>query len=86
MEDIPFWIWQCAAVLGYNEPQIIDFLKAPYPKSIFDNPIMDLGQAIDEIKRVLTKKKLDPQITRQVAATSFLTVKDKLITIDPIPS
>ena len=39
-------------------------------------PIMDLIQAIDTARRVMTNKKLDGQVTGQASATPFMTLED----------
>ena len=38
-------------------------------------PIEDLRQADDTAKRILTKEKLDMQLTRQSSATSFMSIR-----------
>ena len=60
-------IRQCAVSLGYGEPQILELV-------IF--AIMDLRQAIDAIKKVMTKERLDRQMTGHASTPPVMTVKD----------
>ena len=39
-------------------------------------PIEDLRQAVDRVKRILTKEKLDKQLTGQSSASLFMSVRD----------
>ena len=39
-------------------------------------PIEDLRQAVDTAKKILTKEKLDKQLTGQTSTSPFLSVKD----------
>ena len=40
-------------------------------------PIEDLRQAVDTAKRILTKEKLDKQLTGQTSTSPFMIVKDR---------
>ena len=39
-------------------------------------PIEDLRQAIETAKRILTKEKLDRQLTRQTSTSPFMSIRD----------
>ena len=39
-------------------------------------PIEDLRQAVETAKRILTKKKLDKQLTGQSSASPFMNIRD----------
>ena len=58
-------IRQMAAHLGYGEPQILEVFKNILPTKLYSIlfPIGDLRQAVETAKRILTKKKLDKQLT-----------------------
>ena len=59
------WIRQVATLLGYGEPQILEVFKHTLPTNLYWIlfPIEDLRQAVDTAKRILTKEKLDKQLT-----------------------
>ena len=54
-------IRQVATLLGYEEPQILEVFKNTIPTKLYWIlfPIEDLGQAVETVKRILTKEKLD---------------------------
>ena len=39
-------------------------------------PIMDLGQAVETVKRILTKEKIDRQLVGQTFSTPFINIKE----------
>ena len=59
-------IRQVATHLGYQEPQILKVFKNTLPTKLYWVlfPIMDLRQAVETAKRVLTKEKIDRQFSR----------------------
>ena len=59
-------IRQVAALLGYGEPQILEVFKNTLPTKLYWIlfPIEDLRQAVETAKQILTKEKLDRQLTR----------------------
>ena len=67
-------IRQVATLLGYGEPQILDTLPTKLYWILF--PIEDLRQAVDMAKRILTKEKLDKQLTGQTPTGPFMSVRD----------
>ena len=74
-------IKQVAALLNYGEPQILELFKNTLPSKLYWIlfPINNLRDAVDATKRVLTKEKLDKQLSGQAgAATPFMQVKDVL--------
>ena len=60
-------IRQVVALLGYGEPQILEVFKNTLPTKLYWIlfPIEDLRQAVEIAKRILTKEKLDRQLTGQ---------------------
>ena len=58
-------IRQVANLLGYGEPQILDVFKNILLTKLYWIlfPIEDLRQAVDTAKRILTKEKLDKQLS-----------------------
>ena len=40
-------------------------------------PIEDIRQAVDTAKRILTKEKLDKQLTGQISTSPFLSIRDR---------
>ena len=80
METIDAYIThirQVAALLGYGEPQILEVFKSMLPTQLYWIlfPIEDLQQAVETAKRILTKEKLDRQITRQSSFTPFMNIR-----------
>ena len=71
-------IRQVATLLGYGEPQILEVFKNTLPTKqywiLF--PIEDLRQAVEMAKRILTKEKLDKQLTGQTSTSPFMSVID----------
>ena len=60
-------IRQVAAPLSYGEPQILEVFKNTLPTKLYWIlfPIEDLRQVVETAKRILTKEKLDKQLTGQ---------------------
>ena len=71
-------IRQVANLLGYGEPQILEVFKNTLSTKLYWIlfPIEDLRQAVDTTKRILTKEKLDKQLTGQTSTSPFLSVRD----------
>ena len=71
-------IRQVANLLGYGEPQILEVFKNTLPTKLYwiVFPIEDLRQAVGTAKRILTKEKLDKQLTSQTSTSLFLSVTD----------
>ena len=71
-------IRQVATVLGYGEPQILEVFKNTLPTTLYWTlfPINDLRQAIETAKRILTKEKMDRQLSGQYLSTSFMSIRD----------
>ena len=65
IDSYVIWIRQVATLLGYGEPQILEVFKNTLPTKLYWIlfPIEDLRQAVDTAKRILTKEKLDKQMT-----------------------
>ena len=71
-------IRQVATLLGYKEPQIFEVFKNTPPTKLYWIlfPIEDLRQAVETAKRILTKEKLDKQLTRQTTTSPFINIRD----------
>ena len=71
-------IIQVANLLGYGEPQILEVFKNTLPTKLYWIlfPIEDLRQAVDTAKRILTKGKLDKQLTGQTSTSPFLSIRE----------
>ena len=71
-------IRQVATLLGYGEPQIPEVFKNTLPTKLYWGlfPIDNLRQVVDTAKRILTKEKLDKQLTGQTSTSPFMSVKD----------
>ena len=72
-------IKQVTAFLNYGEPQTLELFKNTLPNKLYWIllPINNLRDAVDATKRVLTKEKLDKQLSGQAGATTpFMKVGD----------
>ena len=71
-------IWQVATLLGYGEPQILEVFKNTLPTKLYwiSFPIEDLRQAVETAKRILTKEKLDKQLTGQTSTNPFMSIRE----------
>ena len=71
-------IRQVANLLGYGEPQILEVFKNTLPTKLYWIlfPIEDLRQAVDTAKRILTKEKLDKQLTGQTSTSPFMCIRE----------
>ena len=72
-------IKQVTALLNYGEPQILELFKNTLPSKLYWIlfPINNLREAVDAAKRVLTKEKLDKQMSGQTAnSTPFMKMED----------
>ena len=71
-------IRQVAALLGYGEPKILEVFKNALPTKLYWIlfPIDDLREAVESAKRILTKEKIDRQLSGQSLSTPFMSIKD----------
>ena len=71
-------IRQVANLVGYGEPQILQIFKNTLPTKLYWIlfPIEDLRQAVDTAKRILTKEKLDKQLTGQTSASPVMSIRE----------
>ena len=71
-------IRQVAILLCYGEPQVLEVLKNTLPTKLYWIlfPIEDLRQAVETAKRILTKEKLDKQLTGQGSSSLFMSIRD----------
>ena len=69
-------IRQVANLLGYWELKILEVFKSTLPTKLYWIlfPIEDLRQAVDTAKRILTKEKLDKQLTGQASTSPFMSI------------
>ena len=70
-------IRQVARLLGYEEPQILEVFKNTLPTKLYWIlfPIEDLRQVVETAKRILTKEKLDKQLTGQTSTSPFMNIR-----------
>ena len=73
-------IRKVATLLGYQKPQILEVFKNTLPTKVYWVlfPIMDLRQAVEVAKRILTKEKIDRQLAGQTSLTPFMSIRDGL--------
>ena len=71
-------IRQVATLLGYGVPQALEVFKNTLPTKLYWIlfPIGDLRQAVETAKIILTKEKLDKQLTGQSSASPFMNIRD----------
>ena len=71
-------IRQVANLLGYGELQILEVFKNTLPAKLYWIlfTIEDLRQAVDTAKRILTKEKLDKQLTGQTFTSPFMSIRE----------
>ena len=72
-------IRQVATLLGYGEPQVLEVFKNTLPTKLYWIlfPIEDLRQAVEMAKRILTKEKLDKQLTGPTSTSPFMNIRDE---------
>ena len=80
-ESIDVYVTQIrkvATLLGYGEPQILQVFKNTLPTKLYWIlfPIEDLRQMVVTAKRILTKEKLDKQLTRQVSTSPLMSIRE----------
>ena len=78
IDSYVIWIRQVANLLGYREPQILEVFKNTLPTKLYWIlfPIENLRWAVDTAKSILTKEKLNKQLTGQTSTSPFLSVRD----------
>ena len=71
-------IRQVATLLGYGEPQVLEVFKNTLLTKLYWIlfPIEDLRQVVETAKRILTKEKLDKQLTGQTSTSPFMNIRD----------
>ena len=71
-------IRQVTHFLGYGEPQILKVFKNTLPTKLYWIlfPIDDLRQAVETAKRILTKEKVDKQLTGQTSTSPFMSIRE----------
>ena len=70
-------IRQVATLLGYGEPQVLE-VQNTLPTKLYWIlfPIEDLRQVVETAEGILTKKKLDKQLTGQCSANPFMNIRE----------
>ena len=78
MDSYVIQIRQVATLLGYGDPQILEVFKNTLPTKLYWVlfPIDDCRQAVDTAKRILTKEKLDKQLTGQSSTSPFMSIRE----------
>ena len=73
-------IRQVATLLGYGEPQILEVFRNTLPTKLcwILSIIEDLGQAVETARRILTKEKLNKQLTGQASASPFMSIREEV--------
>ena len=71
-------IRQVVTLLGYGEPKILEVLKNTLPTKLYWIlfPIEDLRQTVETTKRILTKEKLDKQLTGKASPSPFMSIRE----------
>ena len=71
-------ITQVATLLGNGDPQILEVLKNTLPTKLYWIlfPKDDLKQAVETAKKILTKDKIDRQLSGETLFTPFMSIKD----------
>ena len=71
-------IRQVVTLLGYGEPKILEVFKNTLPTKLYWVlfPIENLRQTVDTAKRILTKEKLDKQLTGQTSTSPFMSIRE----------
>ena len=71
-------IRQVATLLGYEEPQTLEAFKNTLPTKFYWIlfPIDDLRQTVETAKRILTKGKIDRQLSGQSSSTPVMSIRD----------
>ena len=69
---------QVATLLGYGEQQILEVFKNTLPTKLYWIlfQIEDRRKAVDTAQRILTKEKLDKQLTGQTSTSPFMSIRD----------
>ena len=72
------WIRQVTVLLGYGESQILEIFKNTLPMKLYWIlfPIEDLRQTVETAKRILTKEKLDKQLTGKASTSPFISIRE----------
>ena len=67
-----------ATLLQYGEPQILEVFKNTLPTKLYWVlfPIENVRQAVGTAKRILTKEKLDKQLTGQTSTSPFMSIRE----------
>ena len=70
-------IRQVATLLSYGEPQILKVFKNKLPTELYWIlfPVDDLRQAVEKAKRILTKEKIERQLSGQSSSIPFMHIK-----------
>ena len=68
-----------ATLLGYGEPQILEVFTNTLPTTLYWIlfPIEDLRQAVEMAKKIMTKEKLDKQLTGQASTSPFMSIRER---------
>ena len=69
---------QCAAMLNYGEPQMLELMKNTLPSRLYPMlfPINNLRDAVTMAKQVMIKEKIDRQKTGKSTTSPLMRVND----------
>ena len=72
-------IRQVVTMLGYGEQQILEVFKNTIPNRLYWilYPVDNLRMAVETAKRVLTKEKIDRQISGQSSTMPFMRISNE---------
>ena len=72
------WIRHVATLLDYGEQKVLEVFKNTLPTKLYWILFLieDLRQAVETEKRILTKEKVDKQLTGQPSTSPFMNIKD----------
>ena len=70
-----------ATLIGYGEPQVLEVFKKTLPTRLYWVLFLteDFRQVVETAKRILTKEKIDRQLTGQTSSMSFMNIKNGYI-------
>ena len=78
MIDAYVCIRQVTTLFGYQELQILEVFKTTLLTKLYWVlfPVLDLTQAVEMVKRILPKEKIDRQLAGQTSLAPFMSIKE----------
>ena len=73
------YIRKVATLLGYREPQILEVFKNTLPTRLYWVlfPLDNLELAVEMVKKILAKEKIDGQLAEQSSSIPFMNIQEK---------